>query len=714
MKQVFSSRVGILVEDVPAPICRENGILVRTVNSLISAGTEMMTVESSGESILRKAFNPEMVRKVADKIHSEGVLNTISLVKNRLSDKMGDLTHLGYSLSGIAIEVGKGVDNINIGDKVACAGAGYANHAEINYVPKNLAIKVPDGVSFREAAFVTLGAIAMQGVRRAQVSLGESVVVIGLGLLGQLTSQILKAAGCRVIGIDLYSERVELGLKLGMYRGFVSGPDNVEKVKGYTDGVGADAVIITAATSSSEPVNQAMKMCRRKGRVIVVGAVGMDLKREDFYSKELDFLISTSYGPGRYDPLYEEKGIDYPIGYVRWTENRNMEEFLRMVSEKKVDVESLISAEFQVEKATEAYALLQSKENRPLGVLLKYDSKGGLKGDIIERKVFLHRPRDRRKEVINVGVIGAGGFAQGFHLPNLKKIEGYNLRAVVTATPVNAKNIARKFGAEYATTDYREVLADKDIDMVLISTRHNLHAPIAIEAAEAGKDIFLEKPMAMNEKELDELAEAIRASGVHFTLGFNRRFSVLSMKAKEILGRKRYPIVMHYRVNASSIPPDHWVNDPVEGGGRIIGEVCHFIDFMYWLANSNVEDMQVKNLKSGNPLMEDKNNVVVNFKYENGSIGSLVYTTLGSKRFPKERIEIYGSSIAIVIEDFKKLSVFDRRENVFGLKRQDKGHYQELIEFLREIKGEDNQSVRLEEAREVTLITFRMAGCHNE
>jgi D-arabinose 1-dehydrogenase-like Zn-dependent alcohol dehydrogenase len=437
-----------------------------------------------------------------------------------------------------------------------------------------LVCKIPDNVDFDEAAFTTVGAIAMQGIRRAQVQFGDNVVVIGLGLLGQIATQILKAAGAHVIGIDIMKERVELAGELGADICFTAGKEAVDNVLKYTCGVGADSVIIYAAAKSNEPVNQAMEMARKKGRVIVVGAVGMALDRSPFYEKELDFLISCSYGPGRYDSLYEEKGVDYPIGYVRWTENRNMQEFLYMVSGKKVNVTRLIDNVFPVEEAAKAYETLNT-EKRPIGVLFKYKE---LPQKELVRKTQL-KPSKIKTDNINVAVIGAGGFAQAYHLPNLKKIPSFNIKAIVTRTGSNAKTIAEEYGAEYCTTDYKEVLQDANINMVVIATRHNLHAPIIVEAANAGKDIFVEKPIAMSYEDCKKVSDAVIANKVNLTLGFNRRFAPLAQKAKRIVERRNNPLIITYRINSAGMKKEHWVNDPVEGGGAIIGEGCHFFDF---------------------------------------------------------------------------------------------------------------------------------------
>jgi threonine dehydrogenase-like Zn-dependent dehydrogenase len=556
-----------------------------------------------------------------------------------------------FNLGGkIIFEIGKNITDIAVGDRVACAGAGYASHAEIVSVPRKLICKMPNTLDFDEAAFTTVGAIAMQGIRRAEVQFGDNVVVIGLGLLGQIATQILKAAGAHVIGIDVMKERVELAKDLcGADISFTAGKDAVDNVLKYTGGVGADSVIIYAATSSNEPVKQAMPMARKKGRVVVVGAVGMDLDRSPFYEKELDFLISCSYGPGRYDPLYEENGVDYPIGYVRWTENRNMQEFLNMVSEKKVNVKRLIDHVFPIEEAAKAYETLNS-EKRPIGVLFRY--KKTMKKELV-RKTLLKPSVIGTEKNINVAVIGAGGFAQAYHLPNLKKIPFFNIKAIVTRTGSNAKKIAEEYGAEYCTTNYKEVLQDENINMVVIATRHNLHAPLIIEAANAGKHIFVEKPITMSYEDCKKVSEAVIQNEVNLTIDFNRRFAPLAQRTKRIVENRNNPLMMTYRINSAGMKKEHWINDPVEGGGAIIGEGCHFFDFCNWIVGRDPMQIYAEKISS-----------------------------------KKERIEIFVDSSVIAIDDFKELIVTGLDGKGEKLKRIEKGQFELINGYGKLLKGE--------------------------
>ena len=683
MIQVFNSCGEIIVEEVPVPTCGENEVLVKNIYSLISVGTETMSLHGGGKGVVGLASkainNPELIHKAIEMAERDGIGKTIKVIKGQT----GKLSPLGYSSSGVVMEVGKNITDIAIGDRVTCAGTGYANHAEIACVPRNLICKMPENVDFDEAAFTTIGAIAMQGIRRTQVQFGDSVVVVGLGLLGQIACQILKAVGAHVICIDVMNERIELAKELGAEICFAGGKDAVDQVLKYTNGIGADSVIIYAATPSNEPVKQAMQMTRKKGKVVVVGAVGMEIDRSPFYEKELDFLISCSYGPGRYDPLYEERGVDYPIGYVRWTENRNMQEFLNMLSDKKVNVKRLIDHTFPLEEAAKAYEILNT-EKRPIGVLFKYDET--VKKDLI-KKVQL-KPSEIKTEKINVAMIGVGSFAQAYHLPNLRKIPLYNIKAIVARTGGNAKKIAEEYGAEYCTTDYKEVLKDENIDMVVIATRHDLHAPVIIDAANAGKNVFVEKPIAMNYEDCRRVYDAVTENKINLTIGFNRRFSPLAQKAKRMVEKRKAPLMITYRVNSAGMKKEHWINDPDEGGGAIIGEGCHFFDFCNWIVGREPLRIYAEMISSNDESIVDVNNVISTIRYEDGSMASVIYTTIGNESFPKERIEIFVDKGAIVLDDFKELSVIGLGGKGEKLKRIEKGQFDLIDEYGRFLKGE--------------------------
>lgn len=690
MKQLFfNNKCEILVEEVPPPVIQDGGILVKTGYSLISSGTESTRAKVENSLVGKVTHGPELVKKVTQHIMSDGLKETAILIKNRLKPPL-QLNPTGYSAAGIVLETGKAITDIEVGERVACAGGGYASHAEIIYTPRNLLVKIPDGVQLKEAAFTTLGSIAIQGIRRAKVEFGETIVVVGLGLVGQLVNQILHLAGCRVIGIEPVKAKLELAKKMGIEQTILLGEtDPVGDVMEYTDGIGADAVIICAATPSSEPVNQAFKMCRDKGRVAVVGAVGMNLERPDFYNKELDFFISRSYGPGRYDEEYEEKGIDYPIGYVRWTENRNMQEFVKMLAEKKVDALSLISYEYPIEKAQEAYDKI-AHDSQVVAVLFKYslECQKEARLQVSSSTTQIVRETESKEGTVKVAVIGTGSIAQNFHLPNLKKIKGYEIRAIVSGKGHNAKQASLRYGAAYCTTDYKEVLEDKDIDMVLIATRHNLHKPIAIDAAKAKKNIFVEKPLGMTIEECLSIKEAIVDNDVLLTVGFNRRFSPFSIKAKELLEQVSGPKMIIYKVNAGILPRDHWINDPIEGGGRIIGEACHFFDLLYWFVGEEPVSIYAEKISSNSPSIIDDDNIMSTISFANGSLGTFVYTCIGDISYPKERIEIFGDGKVIVIDDFRELVVNGfKKEKGFRSKTVDKGHYHQFKEFHKALTG---------------------------
>ena len=706
MKQVFLKKKEVIVEDVPLPLCYENEVLVANAYSAISVGTERSAVTNGkGPSFIGVLKSAALMKKALGYVKKKGVREAVSAVR----ELREAFAPLGYSSAGVVMAVGKNVTDINLGDKVACAGGGKANHAEVVAIPRNLVAKIPEGVSCEEASFTTLGAVAMHGIRRAGRQFGENVVILGVGLLGQLAVQIAKTAGYEVIAIDKDSDRIELAEKLGADLGLIVGKNDAEKEASYyTSGIGADAVVIYAATSSSEPVNLAMRLARKKGRIVVVGDVGMSLKRSLFYEKELDFLMSSSYGPGRYDPLYEEKGIDYPIGYVRWTENRNMQAFLDLLKNKKVNVKPLISAVFPVEEAREAYDLIVNGEEKPLGVLLKYDPSKHLsttgKATSVKRIVAI-TPRIVEGK-INVALIGAGRFAKVTLLPLMSKIPDYNLRAVCSTTGINAKEVAEKYNAEYYTTDYRETLEDENIDLVIITTPHNLHYPLIMDAANAGKAIYVEKPMCLSEEELDEIVKVIEKKKVPLVVGFNRRYAPLAVKAKELLEQKHGPYLINYRVNAGFVPRTHWIQDPEVGGGRIVGECCHFFDFFNYIIESKVESICALGIPMNDTTVIANDNIVGTLKWADGSLATLTYTALGHGDLPKERIEIYGDKSSMVINDFKNMELYGFKGKSIRMKRQDKGHHQELVELAKFLKNEKSNIVSFQECVKAMKITF--------
>lgn len=699
MKQVLMKKGTVIVDEIPEPVASKGYVLVKVMYSCISAGTEISGVKSSGESIIKKALNPEYFKRGLQMLSERGIIQTRDIIKGKF--EVG--SPLGYSASGVVIEVGEGITDIQVGDHVACAGAGYANHAEFIEVPRNLIVKIPEGVGFKEASTVTLGVIAMQGIRRANITFGENVAIVGMGILGQLAAQICNAAGARVIAIDLDDRRLDIASKMGASR--VLNPKTgkvVDEVIKITDGFGADAVIITAATNSSEPLAQAFQMSRRKGRVVLVGVVDMKINREDMYKKELDFLISTSYGPGRYDTNYEEKGVDYPFHYVRWTENRNMQEYLAMLARNKVNLDNIIERVYDIGQAPEAYEELKSSETKPLMVLLKYDEQAAIK----DRKVQTNKEYQFKNETINVAIVGAGGFAKGMHLPNLQNLNSkYTIHAVMSRTGSNAKAIAVKYGAKYATTDYAEILNDTSVDLVMICTRHDLHAEYAIKAMKQGKAVFVEKPMALNQRQMEDVLKTIEETNMPYMVGFNRRFSKYAVEAKKHIDKRINPMIINYRMNAGFIPLDNWVHTE-EGGGRIIGEGCHIVDLFNFFTGSEVDSVFVNKISPNNQAISNKDNIIASIKYKDGSICTLTYTAIGSKEYAKEYCEIFFDGKTIVIDDYKKITGYGVNVVKLDSATSQKGQLEELVEFEKSIRSGAKYAIPIEQLEQTTKLSF--------
>ncbi len=686
MLQAIAKKGKVFPTEVPAPAVSKGSVLIKVVNSCISVGTEMTSVKSSGQSLIKRAMDqPDQVKKVIDFARTSGLQKTYQRVRGQLDAGKT----IGYSLAGIVVATGEGVTEFKVGDHVAAAGAGLAHHAEFVDVPKNLVIKMPKDLGFQEASTVALGSIAMQGVRRADMKLGEIAVVFGTGLLGLLSIQMLVASGARVIAVDLDDNRLALAKKLGAEMAVnPSGEDALKSVSNLTGGYGADAVIFTAATNQSEPLSTAFKMCKRKGRVVLVGVVKMEINRGDIYAKELDFMISTSYGPGRYDNLYEEKGIDYPYAYVRWTEGRNMSEYLRLLSEGKIDLHPLINGVFSIDNATEAFELLKTPGEKPVLVLLDYGIpiKDWLTGLEAPQRTTLLNTKPVKGEKINVAIIGAGSFATAMHLPNLKSMSGkFNIHAVMTRSGHKAKTVAEQYGASYATTDYETILADKTIDLVLISTRHDSHADLALKALKSGKHVFVEKPLATTTEELQKI-KAFYDEGANddkplLMVGFNRRFSPSATEIKKHTSQRVNPLVIHYRMNAGYIAPDHWVHD---AGGRIVGEACHLIDLMTFFTESEITSLGFEHLRPFNEKFSPDDNVAITLRYADGSIATIHYFSTGSKKLAKEYMEIHFDEKSIIMEDYKKLTGFGLPVKNIATSISHKGQLEEL-EILHDV-----------------------------
>jgi predicted dehydrogenase/threonine dehydrogenase-like Zn-dependent dehydrogenase len=690
MKQIFNNSEGIKAHDVASPTHGDRELLVAVEASVISTGTETMDMRQSDMSLLEKIQQKKMLMdKVKKIIKEKGLATAVTAIRQKLNPAEQSLIFepMGYSNAGTVVAKGNLAEGFNVGDRVACAGAGIAAHAEYAAIPVNLAVKLPDNVPFNAAAFTTIGSIALQGIRRADLTFGETVVITGLGLLGLIAVQIAKAWGLVVIGLDLNPQRLELAKTMGAdFCLMANDPDTEKTIKELTNGNGADAVIIYAAAKSSGPANQALRICRRKARVVVVGSIGMDLQRDAMYLKELDFVMSTSYGPGRYDKSYELKGIDYPIGYVRWTENRNMMEFVRLLSTGQINVEPLISNTYTIDQAEEAYKSLVENPGQNISSLFLYQHNDY---DIPVSKSELY-PRPVSAGRIRVGIIGAGGFVQSNHLPNILKLPGqYELVAIANRTPAEAKAAGEKYKTRYVTTDYKQILNDPDIDMVVIGTRHNLHAVQVADAIKAGKHLLVEKPLAMNEEELRLVQDAYNANpAIHAAVGFNRRYSPLSLKAKQIIEKNGSPVVINYRVNAGYFPPDIWIQDLEEGGGRIIGEVCHFIDLICYLGGGEASTIQSSHIPLNGNTIKSEDNIIITLALKNGSIGVLTYASIGGKSMEKERIEIFSKGCSMVINDFKEMQFFNCDEKNIKLDETDKGHYKEIEEFAKILKGE--------------------------
>jgi predicted dehydrogenase len=682
MRQLIQSyRTGELkLEEVPPPSVRPGGVLVRSVRSLVSAGTEKMIVDLARKSLLAKAkARPDLVRKVIDSARKQGVMNTLRKVQTKLDTPIP----LGYSSAGIVVEVGENVHEVRVGDRVACAGAGYANHADYNYVPRNLLARLPAGVSMEAGAFATVAAIALQGVRQAQPTLGERVAVLGLGLIGQLTVQQLRANGCRVLGFDPNAARARLAKELGAHEAVSSALE--EAAERFSDGDGMDAVIIAASSPSSEPIAQAGEISRLRGRVVVVGLVGMEVDRSVYYRKELDLRLSMSYGPGRYDPDFEERGFDYPIAHVRWTEQRNLSAVLELMADGALRVDPLVTHRFGIELALEAYDLIASGREPFLGVLLDYGAEDAAAGALAPSLSLRSEPK--AKERLGIGVIGAGAFAQGVLLPALQAAGGFDPIAIATASGVSARRIGDRYGFRVATASADEVLANPDVDVLFVLTRHDLHAPLVVRALEAGKHVFVEKPLALSRDELDAIAKAHEGARGGVMVGFNRRFAPLVETLAAHFAQRRSPLVMTYRVNAGFLPREHWVHDPVEGGGRILGEACHFVDLLHHLAGAPPVRVHAECIAAEGRFRGD-DNVIASLRFADGSIGAVIYTAAGDERMPKERLEVFGDGGVALLEDFRTLELSRggrrQRERSPG---QDKGFAEELRRFLAAVRS---------------------------
>ncbi len=703
MKQALLKKGTVVREYVPQPGLNDRDVLVRTMSSCISAGTEMSGVQSSGQSLVRRALqHPDQVMQIFQSLRQSGVQKTISRVRGRIDASMA----LGYSAAGIVDQVGTD-SGFTPGQRVAVAGVGFANHAEMVRVPTNLVTPIPEGVSFQHASTVALGSIAMQGVRRAGLSLGERCVVVGAGIVGLLAIQLLRTAGVRVAVVDLNVERLEIARSIGAEFAFdPRAGDPVEAVINWSGGSGVDAVVFAAATSSSEPLSQSFQMCRRKGRVVLVGVSGMNIDRADIYEKELDFLISTSYGPGRYDRNYEERGLDYPVAYVRWTEGRNMSEYLRLIGTGTVDLVPLVQGEYDIDEVTEAYESLSDETTRPLIVVLNYPQREvePPRVEVTARK----RPVGQSSGRLGLALVGAGGFATGVHLPNLVGMNDiYDLRAICTNKGHDALNVARQFGADVATTDLKHVLDDDGVDVVLIATRHDTHSELALGCLRAGKHVVLEKPLATNITELERIDGFCRQGETPVLfVGFNRRFSRCAMEVKRHLDKRVGPVFINYRMNAGLLPEDSWIYDQ---GGRIVGEGCHIIDLAGFLTGSKVESVAVQAIASGDSRYRAEDNMSITLRYADGSIFALNYFALGNAGVSKEAMEVHFDGNTLIMEDYKSLRGYGVALDYRSSTISDKGQREELLAFHQAVVKGGPWPISLDSMVETTRVALLIA-----
>jgi predicted dehydrogenase/threonine dehydrogenase-like Zn-dependent dehydrogenase len=707
MKQVIQNyRTGILeVVEVPAPSVRPGTILIRNLCSVVSSGTERMVVDMARKSLVGKALaRPDLVRRVIDKVRADGLYEAFQQVWHRMDTPVP----LGYSSAGEIIAVGDGISDLCVAQLVACGGQGVATHSEVVCVPCTLAAPVPAGLTPTEAAFGMVGAIALHAVRVVGAGAGDFVAVVGLGLLGLLAAQILKASGCRTVGIDIAPKKVDLARSLGVELAVCQGEaDPVAMTRAATQGQGTDGVLITAATPSNAPIELAARLSRERGRIVATGLVGLSIPRQLFYEKELEFMVSRASGPGLYDPDYEQRGRDYPYPHVRWTHARNMAHFLEMVRVGQVRVDPLISRRFKVECASEAYEALMEKHSPGcVGIVLEYPRSA----EVGPSRVRL-LPESRRptKGAVRLGVMGAGLFARTTLLPELCRLKGIALRYVAAASGASARHAAEKFGFAYATTDAQEIIADPEVDCVFVLTRHNLHARLLVDALGAGKDAFVEKPLALSLEELEAVVEAWRQSRGRVMVGFNRRHSPAAVAAQQFLASRGGPAVISCRVNAGEVPPKNWVNDPVEGGGRILGEVCHFVDLVQFLTNSHVVRVHGVAPRPGftGPGDED---IAANLELADGSVASIVYTARGHRSMSRERVEIFSQGAACVIENFRVTRFFGLgRPKSVRTWRQDRGHRNELRVWIEALRQGDAAPVPFATYVAATLATFALA-----
>lgn len=691
MKQIIQNlKTGeTSLEEIPIPQVKSGHILIRTTKSLVSLGTEKMLVEFGKASLLSKARQqPDKVAMVLDKIKSDGLIPTIETVFKKLEEPLP----LGYCNVGEVIAVGNGVRSFKIGDRAASNG----QHAEYVLVPENLAAQIPDNVSDEEAAFTVIGSIGLQGIRLLNPTFGETIVVYGLGLIGLLTAQLLEANGCRVIGIDLDSHKIELAKSFGIDAiNPATGANPVKYINSLTNNIGADGVVITASAKSDEIISNSAQMSRKRGRIVLVGVIGLQLSRAEFYEKEITFQVSCSYGPGRYDDDYEQKGIDYPLHFVRWTENRNFKSILNAISNKSIDVKSLITEDIPFEEYDKIYGNLKSSAS--IASLFTYSEKS------TEINSFKIQTNDFSKSGADMGIVGAGNFTKMTMMPILKK---YNapVKYIASSKGLSGTFLAKKYGIAFSASSYNEILEDDDVKLIMITTRHNLHAPMTLDALQHGKDVFVEKPLALNNEELEQIIEQYRKQKNAITIGFNRRFSPFVIKMKELLGDSNEPVNIIATMNAGYIPPNVWVHDLEVGGGRIIGEACHFMDLITYLTGSNIISVLMSAMGTNPDLGTDNASIIL--KYQNGSQGVINYFSNGNKSYSKERVEVYSQERNLILDNFRNLKAYGFK-GFSGMKsKQDKGHDNQFKILIDKVKTGGEALIKFDEIVNTTKASF--------
>lgn len=667
MKQIIQDlkKGDTLLEEVPVPMVKNGHVLIKTTKTLVSLGTEKMLVEFGKANFIQKAKQqPDKVKMVLDKVKTDGLKPTLDAVFN----KLGQPLPLGYCNVGEVVAIGKGVTEFTIGDRVASNG----NHAEYVLIPKNLVAKIPANVTDEEAAFTVIGSIGLQGIRLLNPTFGETVVVVGLGLIGLVTAELLMANGCNVIGFDFDAEKVKIAKEKGIIAiNPADGTDQVKFVESYTNAIGADGVIITASSKSNDIIAQAAQMCRKLGKVVLVGVIGLDISRADFYNKEITFQVSCSYGPGRYDEEYEQKGNDYPIGYVRWTEKRNFDAVLNAISNGSLDVKPLITERIPLAEFNRIYGDMGASKS--IASILEYNATE----NPVSTVVVTNKSFKGNKGVL--GIVGAGNFTSATILPNLKKLNA-TIKYIASSGGLSSTIMAKKYQIANSTTNYKEILSDKDTDLVLITTKHNMHAAMVLETIKAEKSVFVEKPLALTADELALIISQYNKSKVSISVGFNRRFAPLAKQMKKVLGNDNSPMNIIATMNAGFIPADVWVHDMEVGGGRIIGEACHYIDLCSYLAGSNVISVCM-NAMGTNP-QENTDNASILLKYENGTNAVINYFANGSKSYSKERVEVFSQERTLIMDNWRSLRGYGFKGFSKSTSKQDKGHYNQFNELI--------------------------------